>query len=64
MCIVNLIFTAKACSDKLGAAPAVKFSRSLVVDFPYICLQFSQEIEVGRNQEKYLHTIVLKINGF
>ena len=64
MCIVNLIFTAKACSNKLGAAPVVKFSWSIVVDFPYICLQFFREIEVGRNQEKYLHTIALKINGF
>ena len=64
MCIVNLIFTAKACSNKLGAAPVVKFSRPLVVDFPYICLQFFREIEVGRNQEKYLHTIALKINRF
>ena len=64
MCIVNLILTAKACSNKLGAAPVVKFSRPLVVDFPYICLQFFREIEVGRNQETYLHTIALKINGF
>ena len=60
----KLIFTAKACSNKLGAAPVVRFSRSLVVDFPYICLQFFREIEVGRNQEKYLHTIALKINEF
>ena len=57
MCIVNLISTAKACSNKLGAAAVVKFFRSLVVDFQYICLQFFREIEVGRNQEKYLHKL-------
>ena len=37
------------------AAPAPKFVRSLALDFPDICLQFSWEIIVGKNAKK-LHT--------
>ena len=37
------------------AAPARKFDRSLSLDFPDICPQFSWEILVGKNEKK-LHT--------
>ena len=52
--IVNLSLTGLY-SQLMGAAPVPKFVRSLALDFPDICPQFSWEIIVGKNAKK-LHT--------
>ena len=52
--IVNLSLTG-LCYQLMGNAPVPKFVRSLALDFPDICPQFSWEIIVGKNEKK-LHT--------
>ena len=56
--IVNLSLTGLY-SQLMGAAPVPKFVRSLALDFPDICPQFSWEILVDKKEKKLLTTLYI-----